>query len=764
MSDETPDSVDDGELSPEAREQFRQEAETFEMPENVVLEPLPGMGTPGIIGSVGQPSRSSLSSESTGLRTLEDLYDKFRDVGRGDWKIRIERLSPVNFDGRPVAGYLGEYNKPLSTTEFKEIFGGGTYTVTALKPSAEGGRTAYRSVGNVKIRIAGSPTMEGVTDTEDRNMSRQDNFFSQAYPGFLPQVELEKVKQQGEERKALWAEQRRMKEEIDRERRAAMEAQVTAPMNVVDRVQQYHKESSVFWQQEVDRLRAEARSRDEELSRTREELVKARSDAAEAVRTVETAAIRELKERHQEERQRQADEKNEAVNRLNEQHMRELASIRDRHAEERRNYESIQSIEREKMRDEMARIREESRQRIDDIERAKEAEISRIREDYQSRNEDSKRFADSEVKRLQEMFDAQITMIRESERMQASMAKETAEGRIDLIQTELARIREEAERKREEAEQLRTKLFKPPVEAMREARELAGEFGGMVDASQVQANKDETTADKLFGLAKGVVENAPQVIERIAQGRQQQLEHQQNMAMHQARLQQMAVERQRQALPPAQRPAQLARPATPASVGGRTVPGFSGRSGYTTPLGAGDAEESSGSAVPLGAGSIDAPEGVDVPMSAQPGPMPEPQQHAVPEQGMTNIPQEAIGEFMQNLEQAIRTRAIDPAGFAEAFIERVGVDITRQLLSTYTPSDIVEAVRQSPGGDSAAIVTRDGQKYMNALWQHAGQLVGVVPGVTQPSPHSVGQTIETQAEQLDDIEEPDEDGESEDEE
>ena len=194
------------------------------------------------------------------------------------------------------------------------------------------------------------------------------------------------------------------------------------------------------------------------------------------------------------------------------------------------------------------------------------------------------------------------------------------------------------------------------------------------------------------------------------------------------------------------------------------MPGFSGRSGYTTPLGAGDAEESSGSAVPLGAGSIDAPEGVDVPMSAQPGPMPEPQQHAVPEQGMTNIPQEAIGEFMQNLEQAIRTRAIDPAGFAEAFIERVGVDITRQLLSTYTPSDIVEAVRQSPGGDSAAIVTRDGQKYMNALWQHAGQLVGVVPGVTQPSPHSVGQTIETQAEQLDDIEEPDEDGESEDEE
>jgi hypothetical protein len=120
---------------------------------------------------------------------------------------------------------------------------------------------------------------------------------------------------------------------------------------------------------------------------------------------------------------------------------------------------------------------------------------------------------------------------------------------------------------------------------------------------------------------------------------------------------------------------------------------------------------------------------------------------------MQQIPQEAVGEFINSLEQAIQTRVVDPAGFAQAFVERVGADMTRALLGTYSPSDIVEAIRQSPGGESSGIVTRDGQKYMAELWHRASLLVGAP--APAPVPSQPAEVVEIDAEAVEEPEDED---------
>jgi hypothetical protein len=87
------------------------------------------------------------------------------------------------------------------------------------------------------------------------------------------------------------------------------------------------------------------------------------------------------------------------------------------------------------------------------------------------------------------------------------------------------------------------------------------------------------------------------------------------------------------------------------------------------------------------------------------------------------VSQEAMGQFLNALEQAIASRAIDPAGFAEGFVARVGIEATAQLLDRYQPEHFIDAVRASPGGESAAITTHSGSRFVHEVWAEAAQLV-----------------------------------------
>jgi len=85
---------------------------------------------------------------------------------------------------------------------------------------------------------------------------------------------------------------------------------------------------------------------------------------------------------------------------------------------------------------------------------------------------------------------------------------------------------------------------------------------------------------------------------------------------------------------------------------------------------------------------------------------------------------EHVGEFLQELEKAIRTGLIPPGLFAAGLIDKIGADTARVLLSTITPEQITEMVQAQENGGSTAIATRDGQRYLRELWSAAQSQLG----------------------------------------
>jgi hypothetical protein len=96
-------------------------------------------------------------------------------------------------------------------------------------------------------------------------------------------------------------------------------------------------------------------------------------------------------------------------------------------------------------------------------------------------------------------------------------------------------------------------------------------------------------------------------------------------------------------------------------------------------------------------------------------------------QDQVEVSAEAINEFVEELETAIRGGLIPPSVFAKSFVERVGPEETRVILSKISPDQFVDGTIQA-GGQQSAIVTRGGRAYVEELWVEAKKLVGLPHG------------------------------------
>jgi hypothetical protein len=719
---ETADAAADGEEQIRSHEQ----AETFEMPDEEAPVGVPAsLGS--IVGAVGTINRPAQSQPEPVLRTLEDLYDRHPALGGGDYKMYVSRKKPSALNGMPIAGYLGEYTERMTTTGFKDKFGGGTYEVTVLKPVADGttGETGYRSVDKVQIKMAGAPTGEGIEE-----MGRQGNAFGQQmYPpvqtvpvGEPAAVQVERLKGEREERQADRHERQKWQERAAQgpadAARAVHEVIGRSHQAAVENIQNTNAEAITWLQRETQRLHDEINRRDETLAATRAELVEAQKSAADVSFRAETKAIRDLERRHDEDRRRLVEDHATRVTDLSAQYTAQITQLKEAHDRERRDYESTQSREREKLREDSNRVREETRQRITEVERATERELKALREEQRVRIDDIRRDAEKEIQRAREMFELQLGTVRESERTQATLTTKTNEYQMSVMDAELSRARHEHEQERTRANELRDRVYKEPEEAIESARRLAA-LGGMVDASEQSADAEkESTIEKLLGLGQTVLEKAPNLVEQIRDGRKDSMHHQQAMAQHQA-MHQRAAAMQQGMRPVAHLPAPAGQ-ASPQPMAPAAAPAVAGApyAGSVAPIQ--PMAEHPAAAVPLGGGGVEVP--APAPMAAPV--VGQPQQVEVAQQpSPPPVSQEAMGQFLNALEQAIASRAIDPAGFAEGFVARVGIEATAQLLDRYQPEHFIDAVRASPGGESAAITTHSGSRFVHEVWAEAAQLV-----------------------------------------
>jgi hypothetical protein len=92
------------------------------------------------------------------------------------------------------------------------------------------------------------------------------------------------------------------------------------------------------------------------------------------------------------------------------------------------------------------------------------------------------------------------------------------------------------------------------------------------------------------------------------------------------------------------------------------------------------------------------------------------------------IPAEAIGMFVGQLDQAIRSGVVAPRQFAEGFIQHAGPQVANQVIAAVSADVFIEFVNGQPAGQQTAIVTRAGQKYVRAVWDEAVAIINQMAG------------------------------------
>lgn len=729
----------------------QQAAQEFEIPDR----PPPADFFGAAVDPFADRSGPSRGHERVGEpKSLEDLYVIYPDLGRGDWKLRVDRTFPRSFRGCSTAGYLGDFYERMSMDEFTARFGGGRYVLAVMKPVSSGdsvSKSDYKQVKEIRIVVPGDPSMTGIPNNED-DMNVEARFIGR--PSEAVEIERMRVEQKAIERER--EDRIALQNKLDRERDRAnqlpahhTELLSETTRRAFDDLKEHSATQLTFWQQEVERLRAELNVSQAELKDVRQQLIRAESDAANTTRNIETTAMREMRERHDErysemkertedDRRRMLEEHSRKLEEGEREHRRQIEELTSRHAEERRTYESNQALERE-------RVREDMRSRVEAVEKAKESEVSSLVRTYEARIEDLRRVTEREVESVRDQARREVESVKISEKSTATLTTETAKARLGIMEGEVMRLRAEVSEQRIENNRLRDELVKQqaaqhkdPLVALTEAREMAA-MTGMVEAAEVSGGED--WKDKAIAIGQKLVENAPQIMEQVTKARETnraQVQQQQYMQQQQRR----AVEQQQQQPPP--QAGRYAPPAfAPRMAPAQNLPplplgGVTMAMGAPLPLApavvsvASPLQPHEHVGTPIGVGGEDVSRGQEEVGAAPPPTIQDPvQQRQQPSSQVSlgALPPQAVGQFFQELENAVRERIISPDMFAQGFISHVGAEVAAAVSQQVSADQIIETARQATDGQSR-IVTRDGQRYVQQMWQHVAQ---VLQGQQQPS-------------------------------
>lgn len=658
------------------------------------------------------------------IDTIEDLYAVYPSIGDGEYRVRVERISPKAYGGQHIAGWITDLDKKITLEEIQTMFGGGHYNIIVLGPA--NGKADSRSLANLEITIPGPPLLNFMPQPEEAKM--MNTRIPMQEP---PNVLIKRMEIESRERDQVNSLQERLMQErmernttpdhVVRALTQQSDKTVTELKNLSEQQIQLLREQAHYLSSEVNRKEAELKS-------VRDQLVTERQNTVEARMKAEIEIERRLKESH-----------DAVIQALTKKHEEALATLKDQAHREAR---ELESRNRERMEEASRRYQEDmtrnslnSTNEIERIRRDAERSEKNLKETYEARIADLQRSTEREIKSIVDQRDREIASLKLTYESTEKFAKQSSDLRVDTMKGELERLRTEAEALRRENEAMRKAQHKDPQAYLMETKQIAESLLGMVPRSEIPETPEEPEFDWKKEAAKGAIgllQQAPAIVEKISAGMnqqkavqaQQQAAMQQQQAMAAARQERMQAAQQRPGLPPGPGQQPRRRGVAPDAWSGSSgllpvaeeIPFQPPQLAPQVPISMSQptaviAPEPMAVTVPLAQASVQEAEAVQPQEVSQSSEQEQLAQFA-----------NGFAEFISQLETSIRSEVVTPEVFAKGFVDRVGPQQAAMLLQQVPVQNFLESVEQQSGG-ATAIVTRDGKKYTRAVWAEAAKLL-----------------------------------------
>lgn len=713
---------------------------------------MPGMGSmPGMYAPPGYEAAASPEKAPTGkdIKSLEDLYALFPQIGDGGHYLRVERLMPKTFMGSSVAGYLDDLHEKPSLEEFRERYGGTKYMLTVFGPRGmtPEGQPLIRRLHSLEVIIPGPPALGTYPRAEDAMTQRMMGGMGgmmggmggmggprMGMPGSVPfggvyqsgepvEIALKRLEFEEKERERREKEKQFLMHQSNANSRPPdmyMDAMRGASERNIEHVRILSQQQIDHLSKQTEELQKELRGREADLDRARQQIVEARREAAEALRYHETEQMAALKTRFEQEMRQAEAAHTKTIERLSQDHREAIANQAKQTQDDRGRL--IESETRER-----SRAYEDMKNRVDTVRDDSERRAAQIKDTYEARIADLQRQLERETSALKEANMREVSSLKDThsrelhaakltEETKSALSRETSGLHVNTANERLTRMEAELVGLRRENVELREKAHKDPLTLLRETKEIAADMLGMIDSRDADKAVDPANDWKsMLGRAAGsLMEKAPAIAQSIAAAQQgkaaqaQQVVQQQTMQAQQAQAQAYA----RQMGGPVYQPPQLtgqpgpgAQPMKKRRLGNRPPGAFA-----PPPWAISDRSSAAPVASPLQP---------DAEAPAMPNGQPP---AGAPQQGMpAGINEAMINEFLSEMANAVSGGLVPSSLFARGVVDRLGAETARHLLTNLSADDLLEAL--DTNGGPPPLLNMDGRTYVREVYAEVGKLV-----------------------------------------
>ncbi len=732
-------------------------------------------GLPPLEPPVVAPERER-SGARRGPETLEDLYAKVPSFGEdSEYDLYVTRIAPKTWRGRPVAGWVDTVTEKILVHEFAERFGGGHYNVKIRGPVNDGrrepdGTPLKRTVAEIAdFHLAGDPVLPDDLQQQQRQFhmngsgrfvgGAQGSMFGgppaapQDHPSVaLKKLELEDARLSRPSREDI-SEGRALdlaSKSFDRlaekttAQEEALRAQVRELLGTMRDLGEKH--------------RAEIAQKDSAIEQFRQRLLDAERKAFEAARVTETEAIRDLRQRQEDEIKRVERDYASRVEAIQRESSTRLEDAARRWADDRARLEGDSLRERERLREDADRRERQATEtgaaRLRDAERNAERELKTLADSHARELQSLKNSHELAIQSVRLVSDSQVTVTRETSEMKTTLVG----SRIQQLESELAATREELAKFRAH----RDRPLTEQVAELKATSEALGLIGGPNEGGGEEKPKGfgERAADGILEILRTAADNAPTIIARAGEIRQANAEAKAQAQFAERRAAQQAqqaaqgwpdqpgfqgavrVPQMPASAAPAPQPAAQARPvarparqpragvfaqagAPPSPSWDSPVPGPGAPPRGVPPVNGGVAR--SIITPPPAAPVVDQPEGAAAPEQTVSSPETggQPSESAPPILGASSDPEVLEQQKMQlkgffdGLENASRF-GVEPEDFVTRLLEQAPEAVVRDILGRVTVEQLLALT------DISSYLRKvGGRSYVESVWKAAKARLGM---------------------------------------
>ena len=667
-------------------------------------------------------------SRDSAPRTLQDIYYRW-PIGDGLHYLRVERLQPRTWQGISVAGYLGNLMHKVSEAEFQRLFGGKEYQLTLYGPDPRGRKDPNTGEPSIKALTAPfkltvpmfPPSLHIIPpaavqdDTKENHMTQNAQPFNPFLPpgmapmappttpadasiakvnadyatGLLQAERADKAQQSAAQAETKRVEiqsatelaREQMRIQSDQHERELKQRSEDSERRIADEKARTAKLEAEMAEIKLEMQRATGSSAGSSLELVRE-ITRAGSTKDEVRAEAARAQMESQRELHRETVATMRASHEAEVKRLTEQRDNDDRYAKRAMEELRTRYER----DEKSLKDQIQETRREERDAAD-------RRIAELKETYEARMRDQEKSHDRELRGMKENADTRLTTTLSTKELEVTtlrdraheLANEAAEARAAANDAaDPAKVLEKA---KANAEALGFKKEDEPKGPLEYFMKQAGagvalaSFAKQAADARAQAQRPAPVQGQATVQQPG--QAPPQLPPPSPQ--QQQAHAQEQQATRRSRAA-MWRDQHQPATPPPQRPA--------------TPMGFQSQQPQQPPTAAQPAEQP----------------------QAQPQ-QPQPQQPQQPPQEQVQIQNlfaphmtgEQVMQLLGYCEQAINA-GTPPAEFAALARQQFGAQVDQMIAAGFGPAQIVQQVELYPNSSAAAITSRDGKAFLEAVW------------------------------------------------